>query len=128
MTRADIEAVIALVPQLNDHGIGIYFGFRSKSKSERDEIFARDQAELLQSEVACTKVCEWLATKVRIATVNDRHSSYGLKHMMQRETGFYVTNGIFIAAAIHSGFVYKVYPGSPNVCFGISERSLKKAG
>jgi len=48
---------------------------------------------------------------------------YGLKHIAEKEMG-YVLNGVFIAAAIHSGFPYELIPDSPNVRFGISEKSL----
>jgi hypothetical protein len=57
-------------------------------------------------------------------TINRRHSSYGLKHLAEPEIG-YVTNGAFIAAAVHCGFSFETYPDSPNVCFGISEKSIK---
>ena len=60
----------------------------------------------------------------KIKTISRRCTSYGLKHVFERDTGRYVTNGAFICAAIHSGFDYKLIPGSPNVPFNISERSL----
>jgi len=43
--------------------------------------------------------------------------------MAEQEIG-YITNGVFIAAAIHCGFDVK-FDGSPNVMINISEKSLK---
>ena len=48
-----------------------------------------------------------------------------MKHLAEDEIG-YVTNGAFIAAAIHCGFPYQLIPDSPNVRFGISEKSLAR--
>jgi len=73
----------------------------------------------------CTKVCQWLAGKRRRKTVNRLHTSYGYKHMAEKDIGEYVTNGCFIAAAVHCGFDYSpCADNSPNVWFNISEKSL----
>ena len=125
MTRDDIVAVMEKITDLNDFGIGTFDGHRDRPAKERAEFLRRDREQLLASEEACTRLCEWLANLEKIRTINDRHSSYGLKHMANRFMG-YVANGVFIAAAAHCGFPYRIYPGSPNVCFGISEKSLKK--
>ncbi len=124
MTRADIEAVLEQVPRLNDFGIGV-FDPRSKTAEQREEDMRRDRQKLLDSAEACTRVCGWLGLMEKTKTINDRHTSYGLKHMAEKAVG-YITNGVFIAAAIHCGFPFKLIPGSPNVCFGISERSLRR--
>jgi hypothetical protein len=124
MTRDDIAVVMERVPLLNDHGIGLFDGDRGRSREEREVIFREDRARLLGSEASCSKACEWLGDKAGTKTINRRHSSYGLKHLAEEEIG-YLTNGAFIAAAIHCGFPYRLVHDSPNVLFGISERSLK---
>jgi hypothetical protein len=43
--------------------------------------------------------------------------------MAEKEIG-YVTNGMFICAAVHCGFDFKIE--QPNAMFNISERSLKQ--
>lgn len=84
----------------------------------------------------CVRICSatrtavaaesWLADKARRKTINPRYTSYGLKHLAEKEVG-YITNGAFIAAAIHCGFAYRIHPDSPNPSFGISEKSLRPA-
>jgi hypothetical protein len=125
MTSEDIKAVIEKIPQLTDFGIGLYEQGRGLSPDERAEEFRRHQQDLIDSAASCTLVCQWLANLEKTKTINERHSSYGLKHMAARAIG-YVTNGVFIAAAVHCGFPYRLHPESPNVCFGISERSIRK--
>jgi hypothetical protein len=119
MTANDIQAVMKRIPQLTAFGIGT---FKEGDTAE----FHRGQEELLASVEQCTKVCEWLSRLDKQKTINTRRSSYGLKHLAERAVG-YVANGVFIAAAVHCGFPYRLSPGSPNVCFGISERSVKRA-
>ena len=55
-------------------------------------------------------------------TKNRWHSSYGLKHYLQRETGMYLTNNQFKDAMMISGF-YPVDPNELNWCYGISKKS-----
>lgn len=50
-------------------------------------------------------VCAWLSRVGKSKTINKRHSSYGLKHYVERRyTPHYCSNGAFIVAAIHLGF------------------------
>jgi hypothetical protein len=55
--------------------------------------------------------------------------SYSLKHRVERWAtrrgveDYYVSNGAFIAAAIHCGFTQKWIIDTPNVWFNISKRS-----
>ena len=130
MTRADIQAVINWIPGLNDFGVGDFDGDSNKPASEQIELLRQRQEVLLASEEACSRVCGWLVGLKKIKTIDRWMSSYWLKHEAEASIG-YVTNGVFIAAAIHCGFPYRIRQGGPNVCFGISLRSLKarhKAG
>jgi hypothetical protein len=61
----------------------------------------------------------------KIKAINKRYSSYGLKHLFAKKVG-YLSNGIFIAATIYSGFRYKVYGKSPNPFFSISNAALTR--
>lgn len=124
MTKADIEAVMREIPELGDFGVGIFNQGRGKSLEERRAEREAEKRALLNSADICTKICEWLADFEMTKAINHKHSSYGLKHLAEKEIG-YITNGAFIAAAVHSGFPFKVFPDSPNMCFGISERSIK---
>ena len=125
MTRAEIEAVIARVPGLNDEGVGLSSAHGKLTHDERAALLTSNREALLNSGADCAKVTAWLATVEKAKTVNNRRDSYGLKHVMEAETGEYVSNGVFIAAAIHAGFPYWVEAGSINVPLGIAERSLK---
>ena len=124
MTKEDIAQVIKQIPELNEFGIGLFNGGRGLSEREKTHALKEGQEALLDSADQCTAICEWLRQMEKIKTISRRCTSYGLKHVFERDTGRYVTNGAFICAAIHSGFDYKLIPGSPNVPFNISERSL----
>lgn len=120
ITRDDIQRVMDQVPGLNDFGVGVCRLDRL-SPERAAAAMARGQRDLLNSTEAVAKVCGWLqgAEKVKAPRV----SSYYLKHVAEPEIG-YVTNGVFIVAAILCGFSYRVSPGSPNVALGVSERSI----
>lgn len=124
MTKKDIAQVIKQIPELNDFGIGLYNRGRGLSEEEKREKLKEGQEALLNNADWCTVICEWLRPMQKIKTINRRHTSYGLKHIFERDSGQYVTNGAFICAAVHSGFDYKLTPSNPNVSFNISERSL----
>ncbi len=108
---------------LNEMGVGIPHTGTRYSKEERLVRLSEAQEGLLNSVEDCNKVCAWLSTKAKIKTTNKRHTSYGLKHIAEEEIG-YVMNGAFIAAAVHLGFSFELISDSPNVYFGISEKSL----
>jgi hypothetical protein len=67
----------------------------------------------------------WLSQFAKIRALNRRGTSYGLKHWAEDDIG-YVTNGVFIAAAIAEGFtVHCVEFGSPNAWFNISTEAWR---
>lgn len=114
------------VPLLNDFGIGIYDGHRRLSKEERDAIFKKDRKVLRESLNPIAKTIMWLQTRVApIKTININQSSYRYKHIAEKDIG-YITNGVFIAAAIIAGYPYKIANDGPNVLFGMSEKSIKE--
>jgi hypothetical protein len=49
-----------------------------------------------------------------------------MKHVMERHTGKYVTNGAFIAAALIAGYPHRYPERGPNMLFGMSTRSIKR--
>ncbi len=125
MTREKIASVLTKVPELTDFGIGLYEQGRGLSKEEYKLEFSRQQEKLLDSTDAFERTCVWLSKIEKIKTINKRRASYSLKHIAEEEIG-YITNGVFIAAAIYSGFNYKIEYNYPNVYFGMSEKSIKK--
>lgn len=70
---------------------------------------------------------------VPISSINKRHSSYELKHLIERilinETNHqinYVSNGTLILAMCDAGFRIFRINNSPNCFFNVSERSVKR--
>lgn len=68
-----------------------------------------------------------------IRNINKNHTSYGLKHLAERrakklsDNGInYITNGALILAMVDAGFRFVRDGDSPNVCFNVSERTLKQ--
>jgi hypothetical protein len=54
------------------------------------------------------------------ATSNRRQGSYGLKHVAERATGRYISNGAFILAALRLGYAARRFPNSPNCAFNMT--------
>lgn len=68
------------------------------------------------------KVFEWIKSKmIPRKTGNLKHSSYGLKHILEKDTGIYVSNNQFKDAMLQAGFK-PVNPYELNWCFFISEK------
>lgn len=125
---SSIEVRLAITmdryPDLNDFGVGLYQGHQKKSATEKAAIKAKDRQDLRASGAAVEATATWLLENVKpTRTINHRHTSYGLKHIAEKDLG-YITNGVFIAAAIIADYPCKFLPGSANVQFGMSERSL----
>ncbi len=55
-------------------------------------------------------------------TVLDTHTSYGLKHILERDTGLYLTNNEFKDAMLMCGYK-PTNPNDLNWCYCISKRS-----
>ncbi|HUX60568.1 MAG TPA: hypothetical protein VMV32_04600, partial [Ignavibacteriaceae bacterium] len=69
---------------------------------------------------------DWLKTKKIQKTINRRASSYGIKHIIERELGTYIASGCFIAAVIHLGIPYKRMGDSFHISVAISSKELHK--
>lgn len=135
LVRASIDAVIKQVPRLTAFGIGVSQVHRrpGEPRETHDQWQVRFNSErecLLKSVEAFAASLGWLATRGRRATVDRNRDSYGYKHDVERDLRdlghpVYVANGVFIAAAIDSGFAWKLIDHglSPNVMFGISRRA-----
>ena len=127
---SDIELRLAITmsrePDLNDFGIGLYHDHQRRPRAERIQRLEEDRQQLRDSVDAVTTTVDWLRERVEpIRSINMKHTSYGLKHLAEKDVG-YITNGVFIAAAIVAGYPYKIRFDSPNVCFGMSERSISR--
>ncbi len=124
-----LAAVMHKHPLLCNNGIGVFNHWRIPRPQRETELLV-ERKKLQDSIDDVLGTIEWLRSNISpIKTINDKHSSYGLKHLAEKELPpkYYITNGVFIAAAIMSGYVYRqsVHHGSPNVEFAMSERSIK---
>ncbi len=61
-------------------------------------------------------------------SINERHSSYGLKHTAENEIGFYVSNGDIKLILMELGVPHKSYWHSPNVTYPLSQRFYRVKG
>lgn len=123
----DLRLVITMAkhPLLNACGIGVIEVGKRLSREERLAALARDRAELRASTTRVTHAVEWLQRNVLpTKTMHRSRDSYGFKHSAEPEIG-YITNGAFIAAGMIAGYPYEIVPGSPNVSFGFSAKSMK---
>ncbi|HSC11194.1 MAG TPA: hypothetical protein VLC97_09495 [Rhodanobacteraceae bacterium] len=124
----DVEAlrrILADHPDLSDYGLGKAVSFRW-TKAQVEEHFAKSRESIAVNIERFRATRDWLRGIAKIKTINPKRSSYGMKHIAEAEIG-YITNGVFIAAALSLGFTMRRYPGSPNPSFNISERSITDA-
>jgi hypothetical protein len=123
VTTADIARIMDAHPTLTSFGFGIFRDRREGTKEECDQRFQAGRLKLLESVEQCSRAYEWLAPVDKIKTINQRHSSYGLKHWVERcYAPYYCSNGAFIAAALLAGF--RVERDGPNACFNMAQKSL----
>jgi hypothetical protein len=121
MNIKDLEAIMEAEPVLNTIGFGLGNCTTYKNLEERRAALA-DHRDALRKQIdTCAKVAAWLEENARPRkTINRNDSSYGWKHIVEKEIGKYVSNGAFIAAAIHSGFKFTAEGGyCPNAYFNI---------
>ena len=127
-TLDKLRALMDEHPTLNDFGIG--YGSAHDRPDDSPEfkasILQTERHALLENVADVTWTIHWLRSNVEpIKTINRRHSSYGLKHLAEKfSPNLYLSNGVFIAAAMIVGYPFEVDP--PNAMFGMSERSLKR--
>jgi hypothetical protein len=69
----------------------------------------------------------WLRQHNKLKTINKSGTSYGLKHSAEHDIG-YITNGVFIAAAVAEGFRVVRVGDTPNAWLNISTTAWKGHG
>ena len=130
-TNQDFLKALEKEPYLIDFGIrcSSHVDWK-KSMEENNAIFLEQRNTFVDTGYERFSVCcEWLQGCTQRKTVNTSFSSYILKEMVEvwaKKTGRdgnYVSNGAFIAAAIHMGFDWKPDFDSPDVRFNISGKS-----
>ncbi|MDP1660762.1 MAG: hypothetical protein Q8L55_02505 [Phycisphaerales bacterium] len=123
MNTQVLEKLMRRYPHLTNEGVGVSGWWCKRRGEDRVDRHRKARADLLERVDRVDACCEWLAFVARRKTVNPFRSSYGFKHMAELEIG-YVTNGVFVAAALHLGFAWKdTY--TVNCLLGISEAWAK---
>lgn len=87
----------------------------------READFAERRAYLLASDEDINRARKWLRQFERTATVRPWACSYHLKHLCERETGAYISNGALIAAALLEGLKMR-HDHGPNCEFNLKKR------
>ncbi|MGA8686537.1 MAG: hypothetical protein WB623_19200 [Candidatus Sulfotelmatobacter sp.] len=117
-----MRAVIASNPKLCQEGFddgswvyGDFAGHRLSLEERRRRLedhrrrLEESRRRLEKNRDELLAASAWISRRTRRTKgMTWKWSSYGWKHVMQRETGVYVTNGAFIVAAIALGFKFTV--------------------
>lgn len=119
-----VAVVMDREPQLIPNGFGP--SAFTRTMRERRVEFTQGRAALRGMAEHIDEVRQWLVQHIEPRkSINVYAGSYGLKHLVEKDRGEYLTNGEFIAAALAAGYPYRREPGgSPNAVFGMSERSI----
>ncbi|MDH3997447.1 MAG: glyoxalase superfamily protein [Desulfuromonadales bacterium] len=127
----DLLNALEREPLLFEHGIHcLYHVDLKKTTQENNDIFRNDRANFARSGFQPFSLCcEWLRGCDKRKTINPDFNSRELQQMVKAwanrsgQRSSYVSNGAFIAAAIHMGFDWKVEPDEPSVKLNISGKS-----
>lgn len=126
MCKEKIREVMYKIPTLGIWGIihrnkdESHIDFSNRFQCERDELLSyKWRNGISDFDIAC----EWLKNINKIKSINKCHDSYEVKSLAENNGVGYVTNGMFIVAAIYSGFMYSLNDNR-NVNFNFSERSI----
>jgi hypothetical protein len=104
-TNDQIQKVLADNPGLSAAGFDV---------GDPSYTFEADEYEMIR------RCCDWIEKNVTPThNIRTTISSYGFKHIVERETGAYVINGAFIVAAILMGYQYRIR-GGINACFNMT--------
>ncbi|HEY0637619.1 MAG TPA: hypothetical protein VGD67_08225 [Pseudonocardiaceae bacterium] len=124
VTGLSLREVMDVHPQLNSHGFGVFNG-QGMTAEQRREKLSQGRDELRSSEGLVLRVRDWL--RVSIAPIKTPTvGSYGMKHVVEKAIGQYITNGELITAALMAGYPMG-RPHGPNVDFGMSKRDVDRA-
>lgn len=109
-------------------GGGPYFGFgafrhRGQTAEQHRAEIAAGRTTLTEHEESVRELATWLRDNVR-PIKTPTVGSYGMKHVVEKAIGRYVSNGEFIAAALIAGYPYR--HDAPNTLFGMSARDIRR--
>lgn len=123
--ETEIAAIMQRFPMLSAYGFGLFGQYHPEYRIDTSVELQQCRDQLLAEVEECSNACKWLSRVGKAKRINERHSSYGLKHYVERfYPGSGCTNGAFIAAAIHLGFEW-VQRGSA-AYFNFDQTSLER--
>jgi hypothetical protein len=126
--KAQINAVLDANPDLTEDGVGAPDDrFRWSLADTKD--FRDSRERLCRVDLGLlARAVDWLNTWPRTKHVNSRfqQSSYGLKHVFEREAGEYIANGEFILAGLIAGLQMQRHPNNLNVHFNLSSSRMPR--
>lgn len=127
MTLGAIELaighIIRRIPELTASGIGL--DNPDLSPYARARQFAQQQKSLLEGHDSFKFAFHWITQIDSSPTIDHKYSSYDLSLIVSESYG-HTTNGTFIAAAIHAGFLFERIPDTPHVYFNMCPASIKR--
>lgn len=126
-TASDTDRRLAVAmtqePSLTWEGFGA--GYFKATPQERRTAFIDARIELRGNADRIEQIRAWLEANITPRkTIDPAAGSYSLKDLAERDLGWYLSNGEFIAAAIIAGYPYRAEFESPNARFGMSARSV----
>lgn len=108
ITAQDVKHILNQYALLHNGGHGRSDEMRKISDSARFWEKMTEQRVMLLSAESVSRIqsaYDWIVGNLKRGhTKNRRHTSYGLKHIMQADGGVYVSNGEFIVAMCLAGF------------------------
>ncbi|WP_264942207.1 hypothetical protein [Sphingomonas canadensis] len=140
LARVAVRSVMEREPQLTERGYDTvwprFSDERKMTLDERKAAFAKRREDTLHDNSMDEFELAWiyLSMQQRRKTINMDFGSYGLKHRAENlsrkqgqytHLGDYVSNGMFIIAALACGFEAKQIDYGPNACFNISSKTIR---
>ena len=111
----NIEKILIIEPALTPFGIEGPGTLQSNDKE-----FTADDMQQIQTCI------DWLQAKMISSQMNRISTSYGIKHIIERELNTNIANGCLIAAVIQLDVPFEKIPNSPNIYIAISASELYK--
>lgn len=120
VTTESIQAILVNHPKLHDGGYGIP---KKMGYTENDFSILRSHLLTAESLEAIGRMVAWIETNMEPRDRdNPLHSSYGLKHIAERDGAGYASNGEFIVAALICG--YRLGNEFYNPSFNMSQKHI----
>jgi hypothetical protein len=123
VTEETLARLLEEYPLLNQNGMGA--SYATRGRAEREAEIARYRERFTDRSAQVQLCADWLCRQRWNIRPGENFTSYGLKHIVEEETGQYVSNGDFIAAAILVGVPWAP-SGTLNPHIGLDKGALRQ--